>query len=214
MNKVVLDLLNTKPLEKYEMAFHVLKSLNGNSDYPNPNPPLADLQNGIDDLLKAIEAVTDAKEQLKAAVDQQREASAVIVDLLQRTSSYVQSASGGDKQKIISAGFKVKKEKGYVQRPPIVENFRAELIRKPGQIMLRWKRMLKSQNIKFYQVRYTYSINDNTRWETYEDMTTQSKMLFISSRPGVKVWIQVRACNSAGFGPWSNPVGMVSFVED
>ncbi|MBL0308451.1 MAG: fibronectin type III domain-containing protein [Bacteroidetes bacterium] len=214
MSQVVLELLNTKPIEKHTLATHILKSMAGNLDYPFPNPTLVELQAGADNLKKEILAVAKAKAALKMAVDRQKKASDDLVLLLQRESWYVESASGGDKDKIIGAGMKSKRDKSYMQRPPMVQNYRASANRKPGEIMLRWKRMLKSLNIQFYQFRYKLDKVEGGEWTTYDDMTTKSKLLFISPVPGRKIWIQVRAKNSAGFGPWSNPIGIISYEED
>lgn len=216
MSEVVLELLNTKPIEKHALILHIIKALTANPHYPDPKPSLAVLQAAADELKQSMLDVAHAKAALKTAVDKQRKSANKVAALLQQESWYVESASGGDKAKIITSGMKARREKTNMQIPPKVEFFRGKANDFPGQIVLRWKRMLKSLNIQYYQVRYTFDqLGEGTaHWLPYEDSTTKSKMIFISPQPGVKVWMQVRARNSAGFGEWSNPIAVISHVED
>jgi hypothetical protein len=86
MGKVKLNLRGLSALEIIALGRKVVKALRGNPDFPNPQPPLATLTAGIDDLETAVGDLDKSKQETATKVsikdDKQASAVALFVNLL------------------------------------------------------------------------------------------------------------------------------------
>jgi len=91
--------------------------MTGNTNYTTPNPTLTVVTTAINALETAFEAAADGGKVLKAAV---RAKEKILDDLMSQLMEYVANASGGDEQKILSAGFDVKSSSLRSKRMPSI----------------------------------------------------------------------------------------------
>ncbi|MBL0310740.1 MAG: fibronectin type III domain-containing protein [Bacteroidetes bacterium] len=213
MSKVVLDLRNTSPVQKHEIALLIYNSMKDNPNFLDPKPTLAAFKAKMDKMNAKMEKLAIAKQALKIALIEQRKASDELANTLRQMSWYVAVASNGDMLKALSSGMKWRKAKTASPVPPVLQNLRARATNKSGEIILLWKGIARRYNIFSYEIRYTFSSSEHAKW-VQGDSTSDPKLVFQSPRPGVKIWFQVRATNATGAGPWSNRIGIVSHEEE
>jgi hypothetical protein len=105
MKKPKLGFRNLSIPEKIQKSREVVTHLTGNVNFTTPNPTLAVVTTAINALETAHELAADGGKALKSAM---RAKEKVLVDLMVQLQEYVANASGGDEQKILSAGLGVK----------------------------------------------------------------------------------------------------------
>ena len=91
---------------KIQKAREIVLRLTGNVNFPTVNPTLAVIIAAINALETAWEAAADGGHILKAKMKAREQE---LVDIMLLLASYITNASSGDEQKILSAGFDVKK---------------------------------------------------------------------------------------------------------
>ena len=85
----------------------VLKAMGNNTDiYKEPQPPLADVQTALDNLVAGVAAAADGGPSATSAKNNLR---LILVGLLRQLASYVQVACQGDMTKLLLSGFPVQK---------------------------------------------------------------------------------------------------------
>ena len=98
---------------KIQRAREIVLRLTGNVNFPTVNPTLAVIIAAINSLETAWEAAADGGHILRAKMKAREQE---LVDIMLLLASYITNASGGDEQKIISAGFDVKKPTSHAKR--------------------------------------------------------------------------------------------------
>lgn len=201
MAKPKLNLRGKTPLQKVQKTGDIVTSTTGNPDFTTPNPPLATLTAKADTLAAAISARDIAKQTLD---EMQAALVAAELDLdtsLSLFSAYVESASGGIAQKILSTGLGVKGQASPVGPLPQVENLDATATDVEGSVLLRWK---PRKGAKTYEVQTCPDPITSAGWTTVGQPTKAT--LTVTGLPsGGRCWFRVRAIGTAGPGPWSDP---------
>ena len=98
---------------KIQKAREIVLRLTGNVYFTNPSPTLAIIIAAINALETAWEAAADGGKILRAKMKVREQE---LVDLMLLLENYVANASGGDEQKILSAGFDIKKTNTHSKR--------------------------------------------------------------------------------------------------
>lgn len=197
---VKLALSGLSPAKLVERARAIVLALTGNADFTTPVPTLL-----------VVTAATDAVEAADAAVlnnggkqdylarDQRVQE---LRDLLTLLGSYVQVTSGGDPEKILSAGYPTRKPAEPVGPMTQVGDLQATANKLVGVIDLRWNR---AKGRMFYEAQQ----NDGdplveANWNPLINLS--SNVYKVKDLESGKAYsFRVRAVGAAGPGPWSDP---------
>lgn len=201
MAKPKLDLKGKTPLQKVQKTEDIVAAMTGNANFPTPNPPLATLTASADDVAAAYsarEAVRTALDEAQVVLDTKVAANdANLVSL----AAYVESTSGGDAQKILSAGLAVKGQPSPIGPLPQVEGLDSNVGDAEGEVTLRWTPL---RGAKTYQAQTCPDPITAGGWSDV-GLPTKAKLLVTGLPSGGRCWFRVRAIGSAGPGPWSDP---------
>ena len=115
--------------------------------------------------------------------------------------AFTESATGGDADKILSAGFGVKGLPSPEQPVGQVQNVRVTFNGEPGKSVLRWKR---DRNADAYVIQCCQDPIVDNEW-VYLATTPETKFTGNGAIPGQRCWYCVAAVNRLGQGPWSEP---------
>lgn len=195
MTVAVLNLSGKTVLFVIEKIRSVITAMTGNPTYAAPVPPLPILTGLVDDLeTKYQDAINGGKDK-KALV---RVALALLKDSSRTLTGYVQSASGGDEVRILSAGFDIKRPRTPVGILPPPANVRSVFGNVAGEIILRWAGVDG-------KLVYKVQMNDTTAsgWTDYT--YTGKNRLVVSGLVSDRVYEFRIACISAeGIGNYSD----------
>lgn len=201
MAKPKLDLKGKTPLEKVQKTEDIVVATTGNANFPNPNPPLTTLTGKAD----ALSAAYSAREAARQTLDETQAAlDAAEADLdtsLVAFAAYVESASGGDPQKILSSGLAIKGPNTPIGPMPQVQGLDSAASVEAGRIILRWTAV---KGAKTYEVQTCPDPITTTGW-TGVGLPTKATLTVDGLPSGGRCWFRVRAVGSAGPGPWSDP---------
>lgn len=182
-----------------ERARAHIVALSGNALFPDPRPPLANIEDAIAALVLADDAVVNngGRQDHMARNQRMRELHFLLVLL----AAHVQVQSKGDPEAILSAGFPLRKKPEPAGPLPAPGNLRAEATDLDGVIKLRWARV---RHRVFYEVQFRSS--DPQGQGNWEPLTQLSNNHCITSgwQSAVAYGFRVRAVGAAGPGPWSD----------
>lgn len=178
--------------------------LTGNQHFPNPAPAPAD----IEALVQKLSAAQDEYRVHRNRLAELNAARDAIADdlktLLARGATYVQNASDGDAEKILSANLHV--EHGFSMWPfgslDQVDELSASVGDQPGEIDLAWDPVPGAAG---YEVEISRDVAPYGPWEPAA-ATGQSKTTLEQLTRKQRYWIRVRAVTEDKTGDWSDPV--------
>ena len=128
MKKPQLDFSKLNIPGKIQKAREIVIKLTGNANFPSPNPTLPVLTAAINALEIAYEAADDGGKTLKSVMKAKEK---ILIDYIIMLEGYITSASGGDEQKIQSAGFGVRKTTSHGKRKASIK-----ATKNPGEVIL------------------------------------------------------------------------------
>jgi hypothetical protein len=203
MAKVKLNFARLSPSEKITRARLIVKGMGENAvKFPNPMPKLADVTAAIDAAEQAYNDALEARtlsKQRTATLVQQEEA---LDEMMSRMVGYVESASGGDEQTILSAGMDVRAPATATGQPPAVpSSLVATAGDLEGEIDLSWN---ASPNASSYIVQSSPNPPTDSSW-AQATVVTASKTTVGGLASGSKHWFRVAAVGAAGQSAWSDP---------
>ncbi|MEO8587790.1 MAG: hypothetical protein ABI432_00325 [Flavobacteriales bacterium] len=187
--KMGVDTLPATGLVAKAQGIH--DSMVGNAKFPNAVPTPAALQ-GLIDALVAANAGVD-KNGGKVEHQARREADKALRAALKEWAGYVQMASSGDEDTILSSGFEVRKKPAPIGalNPPtkLVSLFS----NKTGRASFRWDR---EEGADLHHV-FMSTSNNPFKWELI-GATTKSRFNADSLEPRTMYWFAVTAIGAAG----------------
>lgn len=195
--KVSLGFAQLSDSEFSDFAVSVVTKMTGNSHYPTPAVPLADLAAASDDFASKLAAAAQGGTQLTAAKNAAR---AVLENLLRTQAAYVQSIGQYDLTVLLSSGFwnnSTDRSRRPLSKPAIVniDNFATT------QLMVR---TVPVTNARSYEVRTRVGTQD---WQNAGVYTKARGMVLADLTPGAMYEVQVRAVGgTTGYSDWSDPV--------
>ena len=203
MAKVKLNLRSLSPTEKTAKARQIISSLTGNPDFTTPHPPLAQVTAAADALDDAFADVQTAKQTVLTKSSILRERGDVLDGQLRQLASYIESISGDDESKILSAGVNVKSVASSSIATPFTAptGLSAAEGDHDGEIDLNWD---KARNAKSYVVERSVDPPTATSW-TYETVSSKSSTTVIGLTSGTRYWFRVAAVVAGGQTGWSDP---------
>jgi len=201
MSKPKLSLQSMGSLEKVQKTEDLVAALTGNASFPNPIPSLATLTGKADALSAAVSAREAAKLTLEQAVSALNTAEEEVDASLTSLMAYVESASGGEEAKILSAGFEIKGKAAPAGAMPQAEGLESAAGDTEGRVNLRWKPV---KSAKTYEVHSCPDPITSAGWKP-AGLSTKASLVLDGLPTGGRCWFRVRAIGSAGPGPWSDP---------
>jgi hypothetical protein len=201
MSKPKLNLQSRSPLEKVQKTEDIVTALTANASFPTPIPSLATMTGKADALSAAVSAREAAKMAFDEALTNLNTAEVDLDTSLTQLMAYVESASGGDEAKILSAGFEIKGKPSPVGAMPQVQGLDSSAGDAEGRIILRWKSV---KGAKTYEIQTCPDPITAAGWKS-AGLTTKASLTLDGLPTGGRCWFRVRAIGSAGPGPWSDP---------
>ena len=197
MAKIVLTLLKLPIVQKITVARNIVTMLTGNTDFPTPDPPLADLTTASDEAQTANQESIQAKADSKTKTAVKREKEDALDNVLRKMANYVQNKSDGNEAKIEGAGFQVKADTGPVGELPPPEDFSVTYGDEAGELDMHWD-VVSGARSYVVQKNETDPVNESA-WSDI-DNPTKSKYTVNGLTSGNRYWFRVLAVGSAGRG--------------
>lgn len=198
--KTSLKLKERTVSNKVGFAHAVVTAMTGNANFSTPDPPLAAVSTGADDLEDAIIAAADKEKSKILAVSKKETA---LDDLLTRLGHYVESTANGDAAVILSACIDVKAPRSASHIPDAPLNLSAKTGVEEGTMMLRWKGV---KNARIYVIEMSTDVTDAaatsrsfTNW-VLVDFVTITKYMATGLAGNTRVAFRVYAVGAGGKG--------------
>jgi hypothetical protein len=135
-----------------EKAKHIITSLTGNANFPTPSPTLATVQTALDEYEDAL--ALDQSPTRTATVEVKRE---MLENLLQQLGVYVSTTANGDKDKLVTSGFEMRKDPTQTEADVAAPaNLRLKSTGTTGEVQLLCDAVDRARN---YQVQHTQNPN-------------------------------------------------------
>lgn len=135
MNKVKAGLRGLNPKDKEQRAAIVYGQMNGNPDFPNPSPSMAEFHAAYLELKAANIAALDRG---RMALARRDSAVARIDAYLTRLAGYVNSVCLGDHTKLMYSGFELVKRGTPISSLQAPTSFKVRPTSYPGEVRLSW----------------------------------------------------------------------------
>lgn len=201
--KVKLNFKSLTMTEKIARARLIVQNMTANADrFPNPMPRLSEVTAVIDAAEQAYNAALQARDLSKQRTAELAEQEDALDEMAGRLASFVESASGGKEEIILSAGMDVRAPNLATGQPPAPPaSLSATTGDHEGEIDLSWN---ASPNAKSYIVERSPNPQTDNSW-TQADVVSTSKATIKGLKSGDKYWFRVAAVGSAGTSDWSDP---------
>jgi hypothetical protein len=200
MAKVKLNLASLDDQQLLQLANAIKTAMTGNASFTTPVPPLATLTSQITASQTAVDTSNAANQTAKQKTTEKNDALDALRTTLSQLSGYVEAASGGDEAKIQSAGMGVRAGRTPSGIPGTVMNLALTTGDNAGEVDVQWDFVTGA---KTYEAQVSPDPVTLTSW-TSQPLVTKSKTIILGLPSGSRVWIRVRATNSAGTGAWSD----------
>ncbi|MBL0309176.1 MAG: hypothetical protein IPP77_05725 [Bacteroidetes bacterium] len=207
MSKAILKMYGKTATVVIALFRACIAAMTGNINFSVPLPSLADWTLATDAWEAAETLVTTLKHQLSMAVADSKLKKKAAMDIGVKVTAYVQNVSGGDPAIIESANMFIQDFNAPdVTSPPQAQNLSLTHNDLFGHIDAHWDAVHHFGHI-WYNMRYTFNDpfgTDPIVWVPFDhDVSSTAIDLSNPAHAGQRVWVQVRAVNSAGAGPWS-----------
>ncbi len=206
MAKVKLDFKRLSVSDKIVRAQQIVKNLTGNPDFPTPNPPLAQVTAAIQLLETKVVSAQAARQAAQAATAEQNDAEDALDRIIDQVGGYIESVSGGEEAKIISAGVSVRSFTSAPRELTTPEALAATEGDHDGEIQLHWDRVPPARS---YVVELSPDPPTDTSWAHQKVVTTSSSTISGLTRGG-KYWFRVAAIGASGQSGWSDPATKIA----
>jgi hypothetical protein len=203
MPKVKLNFKRLSVSEKIARARLIVQQMTANAaNFPHPVPALADLSAVIDAAETAYNNALKTRAAAKEATATLEDKEDELDEMVSRMASYVDTASAGDEQIILSAGMDVRAPNVPTNQPPSVPTGLTPTMGDlEGEIDLTWNSVPGASS---YIVQISPNPPTNTSW-TQTAIVTVSKATVDGLTSGAKFWFRVAAVGGGGQSGWSDP---------
>ena len=197
MDKVKTALRGLNPRQKAVRARIVYARLNGNPDFPDPQPTLAEFKAAIDELTAAN---LEARDRGRRAI-LHRDACAKRMDqMLTRMAAYVNSTALGDTLKLAGSGFLLVKRPKPISSLHEPRKITARPTPFPGQVEVRWEGV---SGALVYEVEQAVGeFGPERRWERIA-ITSKPQLVVKHLQSNAYHTFRVYAIGTRTFSPYS-----------
>ncbi len=200
MAKVKFNLNNRPDAEVIQISTNLKTALTGNANFPTPPVSLSTFGTKITSSTTKLTAAENLQATSKqATADKDTEIDQLKAMTMQLV-GYVDLTANGDESKILSAGLSVRAPKAPASTPGQVQNLSVTAGDNEGSLDVHWD----PNGGKSYEVQSSPDPMTSTSFVT-RDTVTNSQTTLTGFTSGARIWTRVRAINSAGKGPWSDP---------
>lgn len=196
------------PIKQRSAKFEVI--IDGIENNPTivsePKPTLAELKPAQTKSKASIKKVEDLEVELAAARAEMHADIDAVAGLIEQEVSAVESATGGDKAKILTIGYDV--QDGESSGPREVgkpERFTVTAGDDDGELDVSCDR---DRAAKTYEVETTETPNDSASWRKHTP-STKSACTIDGLPTGKRVHVRMRGIGGAGPGPWSDVISKI-----
>jgi len=198
MAKVKLGFKDLSVPSQIERTRLIITSLTGNVNFVSPNPTLAALTLAVN----ALEiAYNKSRGRDKNKMEVMRLRRKEMLDLVVQLAAYVQNASAGATEKIISSGFDVVRQKTTPPQVTKVYNVRVRKGSKTGSVKINWNPVKAA---KVYMVRALTETDVPDKLEI-KAISSAARCEIEELTPGLRYYILIAAIGSKSIGQWSDP---------
>ncbi len=193
------DLLN--------QAGTVLLAVDGNPNFPTPEPALPTVQAAYDDYKAKLEAASRQGSPLDKSL--KNDAKEVLAGLLKRLAFHVNTVADGSLSIVLSSGFPVSGLPVRLLPPATPERLRLADWLQSGQAQLLFDPVPEAWMYE-YAVSSQKEADGSITWP--EPLTTRKSRgnVIAPVMPGVTYYARARARNGVGFSDWSEPVSLIA----
>ncbi len=201
MAKVKFSLSGVPDGDTIQTCSNLKTALTGNANFTTPVPALTTFGTAITAAQTALTASDNAAAASKQATANKDAAIAALTALANQLVNYVDLTANGDETKILSAGLSVRAARTPQTIPNQVMNLSLTTSDNAGALDVHWDSL---SGAKSFEVQTSPDPFTTTSWVT-ADTLTNSQTTLTGFTSGSKLWVRVRAINSAGKGAWSDP---------
>jgi len=202
MAKIKIGFTGLNVPQQIERARLIVTSMTGNTNYTTPSPALAQITTAANALETAYNEATGRDKNKVIARNLRRKE---LLFLISQEAAYVQEASGGDEEKILSSGFDVRgASTPHSDTAGEVTNVRLSDGSVSGKIRIDWDR---ADNAVMHVVMASKD-SDFTNAEP-KGVTTKTRKEIGGYDAGTRVWVRVIALGREAWGTPSEPHNMI-----
>lgn len=203
MPRIKLSLRTMTIPEKIARCKQIVAALTGNSNFPTPHPPLAEITASINELGAANTAAQSARQEAKSRTAALNIKEAEHDQLMMKLVSYVDAVAGDDPALVTSIGLEMRDSPNPAQDvPPAPTGLTATDGDFTGEVDLAWDRV---QGARSYVVQCSPDPPTDTSW-AHAKIATRSQITVANLPSGTRHWFRVAAVGTRGQGSWSSPV--------
>lgn len=152
--KVKVDIVNQTDADALQIMQRVVTAMTDNPNFPNPKPVAAVFNTAVETYASYLNQAETMRLMLKQLVTDKDRARVEAEQLLNLRAAYVETTSGGDASKILSAGFEVRNAPTPTGVLPPPLGLHVELNGTAGDMKLTWNKVPKARsfNAQFSEV--------------------------------------------------------------
>jgi hypothetical protein len=205
--KTKLNFRNLSVSAKIAKAKQIVAALTGNADFPNPNPPLADITELITKTQTKLSERDAAQQLARARTTQLNNCVDELDGVMSQIAGYVDNVAGGDEAKILSTGFDTRATPTAMsQPPPPPDALDTSISGYDGELDASWDTVAGARS---YAIETSEDPPTTTSWK-HAGVSTKSRFKIKGLQSGKRYWIRVAAINSAGQSGWSDPATKIA----
>ena len=201
MAKVKFTLKGVPDTDAIQTCNNLKTALTGNANFATPTPTLTAFGTQITLAQTKLTASDNAAAASKQATADKDVAMDGLRAMAMQLVGYVDITANGDESKILSAGLSVRATKTPQSVPNQVMNLSLTSGDNEGSLDAHWDSV---GNASSFEVQKSADPFTATSFVT-ADTVTKSSTTLTGLTSGNRVWVRVRAINSAGKGAWSDP---------
>lgn len=205
--RVLLSYSHLTDYELSTLAGRVLAAVTDNGNFPDPTPPLAELEPLVNTYRSRHEIASRRGSALE--ISEKNDSRRLLLEGLKQLAFYANTIADGSQPVLVSSGLILASQPTETFVPDIPRLLRLRDGRVSGQMRLDFQ-PVKDAWEYLYAVSDTVDEQGNIVWPE-PALTTRSKLNFIDPvEPGKTYYARVRARNSKGMGDWSETVSLIA----
>lgn len=191
--------------DKAPRAQLIVANMTGNPHFTTPNPTLLEVAGVITDVTTTTSTAAAAAAAARMAFQEKRNAIRALEAVMGQLASYVDNIAAGDEVIILSSGFEVRVPGVPAVIPAMVTGLDTKPSEFAGHFQADWD---PSDEGRWYEIQTSTDPNVSASWVAF-GTTARTDANVGPLTSGQRCWVRVRAVNSAGPGPWSDPSGKI-----
>lgn len=192
--KVIINFVRMTVSNIIEFARNTVTKMTGNSNFPTPDVPLAQITTGANTLETKYNAAAGGGKQQKAEMRAARKA---LDDLLRKQALYVERIAGGNEAVILGSGFHTSKQ----PVPALHPEFTVMSGELEGEVVLKHKAV---KGARAWVWQYCPDPLNANPW-VQAGISTQASFKVKELPAGRKYWFRASYVSAAGQSEWCDP---------